>query len=175
MFRLPDGRLMPPDVAFSLGEGDTLIQYPANWLRNSTPEWRAANGVAWEEQAPEPPPPPPSKEQLLTAAAARRFEAEVAGCTWNGFEIHTDRDSQGKLSAQLLAISVGLRPNPSSWKFKNGFASLSNDAMTAVIGAVYAHVATVYAIEEQLAAAINDGSITSFDQINATNWPSGDA
>lgn len=42
-FKLPDGRLIAPDVAFTLRE----IQYPANFLRLSTEEEKIALGIEW--------------------------------------------------------------------------------------------------------------------------------
>jgi hypothetical protein len=42
-YQLPDGRLIAPDVAFTLDE----IQYPANFLRLATEEDRAALGIVW--------------------------------------------------------------------------------------------------------------------------------
>lgn len=42
---LLNGKKLALGVAFSLGEGDSLLQYPANWLGLSTPEDRAAIGI----------------------------------------------------------------------------------------------------------------------------------
>jgi hypothetical protein len=47
-FQLPDGRLISPDVAFTLNG----VQYPANFLRLSTEQEKAALGIVWV--APEP-------------------------------------------------------------------------------------------------------------------------
>jgi len=47
-FQLPDGRLISPDVAFTLNS----VQYPANFLRLSTEAEKAALGITWV--APEP-------------------------------------------------------------------------------------------------------------------------
>lgn len=44
MFMLNNAPLAP-DTPFTVGEGDEAIQYPANWLRLSTPEERAAIGI----------------------------------------------------------------------------------------------------------------------------------
>lgn len=44
MFMLNNAPLAP-DTAFTVGEGDAAIQYPANWLRLATPEERAALGI----------------------------------------------------------------------------------------------------------------------------------
>jgi hypothetical protein len=48
-FKLPDGRLIAPDVAFTLRE----IQYPANFLRLSTEEEKTALGIEWVSPAPD--------------------------------------------------------------------------------------------------------------------------
>jgi hypothetical protein len=47
-FQLPDGRLISPDVAFTLNS----VQYPANFLRLSTEAEKTALGITWV--APEP-------------------------------------------------------------------------------------------------------------------------
>ena len=47
-FKLPDGRLISPDVAFTLNS----IQYPANFLRLSTEEEKQALGIAWVDPGP---------------------------------------------------------------------------------------------------------------------------
>ena len=47
-FKLPDGRLISPDVAFTLNG----IQYPANFLRLSTEEEKQALGITWVDPGP---------------------------------------------------------------------------------------------------------------------------
>jgi hypothetical protein len=42
-FQLPDGRLISPDVAFTLNG----VQYPANFLRLSTEQEKAELGIIW--------------------------------------------------------------------------------------------------------------------------------
>lgn len=51
MFLL-NGNPLPLDQAFTVGEGDDAVQYPANWLRLSTPEEKAALGIT-DAPAPE--------------------------------------------------------------------------------------------------------------------------
>ena len=52
MFLL-DGKPLSPDVAFTATDADgQLIQFPANWLRLSTPDERAAIGIT---EVPDPP------------------------------------------------------------------------------------------------------------------------
>lgn len=42
---LINGKTLPVDTPFTVGEGDSAIQYPANWLRHASPEERAAIGI----------------------------------------------------------------------------------------------------------------------------------
>lgn len=44
MFLL-NGKKLSNDTPFSIGEGENAIQYPANWIRLSTPEERAEIGI----------------------------------------------------------------------------------------------------------------------------------
>lgn len=41
-------KVIPLDTPFTIGEGDSLIQYPANFLRLSTEQEKAALGIKWE-------------------------------------------------------------------------------------------------------------------------------
>ena len=47
-YQLPDGRLIAPDVAFTLND----IQYPANFLRLASEEDKAALGIVWVDPGP---------------------------------------------------------------------------------------------------------------------------
>ena len=47
-FKLPDGRLISPDVAFTL----LGVKYPANFLRLSTEEEKQALGITWVDPGP---------------------------------------------------------------------------------------------------------------------------
>jgi len=47
-YKLPDGRLLLPDSAFTFNE----IQYPAGWLRLSTAQDRAELGITWVDNSP---------------------------------------------------------------------------------------------------------------------------
>lgn len=51
MFMLND-KPLPLDTPFTVGEGDEAIQYPANWLRLSTTEEKAAIGITEVADAP---------------------------------------------------------------------------------------------------------------------------
>lgn len=111
-------------------------------------------------------------EKLGAHAAAKRYAVETGGTVWNGFIIQTDRESQSKLIAEFVAMSAGLRTDPSPWKFANGFASVTNAEMQSVIIQARAHVLAAFATEGVVAAGIGSNAITSYEQVEAADWPS---
>lgn len=111
------------------------------------------------------------KARLLAKAAEKRWQVEVGGTTWNGHGVATDRASQPKLLAEFVAIGAGLRTDPSPWKFKDGFVSVSTADMAQVVVAARTHVASCFAVEGQLEADIIAGSVTEDADINAAPWP----
>ena len=46
-----DGKTLPLDTPFTVGEGDNAIQYPANWLRLTTLEEKEAIGITEQPDA----------------------------------------------------------------------------------------------------------------------------
>ena len=48
--------------------------------------------------------------KLREVATAKRYDVEVSGTTWNSHGVATDRESQTKLIAEMVAIGGGLRP-----------------------------------------------------------------
>lgn len=114
----------------------------------------------------------PSHDVLAKYAAFKRYAVETGGTVWNGFIIQTDRDSQSKLIAEFVAMSAGLRPDPSPWKFANGFANVSNVDMQTVILQARTHIASAFAAEQAVVAGVGNGTITSIQQIDSAAWPS---
>lgn len=107
------------------------------------------------------------KPGLKSYAAERRYAFEVGGCTWNGWPVATDRESQNKLLAEFVAIGGGLRTDGAKWKFADGvFRSLTNTQAAAMITAARTHIATAFETEDQVIAAIDAGTVTSTAQID---------
>lgn len=161
-FRLPDGRLVSHESAVTLA--DEFL--PPYTLHRFTPEDLAARGITVEELEPDPVL-PPTADQLKAHAAAVRYGFETGGCDWGDYRVHTDRESQGKLLAEFVAMSAGLRQDPSAWKFVNGFAVLSNAQMSEVVFASRMHVADAYGRETAVVAAIEGGEVTTLEQVAA--------
>ena len=115
------------------------------------------------------------KAKLKAYCAQKRFSLETWGCVVNGHHVDTNRESQGKLVAEFVAIQAGLRVDPSVWKMKDGtFVSLSNADMSALILAARTHIATTFAVESAINAAIDAGSITTtfaLDLVSFTEAP----
>ncbi len=165
-YQLADGRLISADMAFEV-DGE---QFPRGWLRLSTDEDRTRVGAVWVEPELEPTP-VVTKADLKAHAAAVRYGVEVSGCVWEGQRVHTDRESRANLIAEFVAIGAGLRADPSPWKFVDGYASVSNEQMLAVVLAARTHVTAAYAVEDAVIASIDAGTIATKEHVNAAGWP----
>lgn len=115
---------------------------------------------------------PPVVPRVVTAAdiAARRYRAEVAGTTCNGWPIHTDRESQAKITAAYALARDGHWPPGSGWKFVDGWRVLAADQIIAAALAVTAHVQACFAVEAQKVAALQAGQPVDLD----AGWPGAD-
>lgn len=112
-----------------------------------------------------------SIDSLIAYAAQKRWHVEVGGCPWGEHVIQTDRDSRANLIAEFVAIAAGLRADPSPWKMRGGFVSLSNAEMGQAVMAARTHVAAAFAVEQQVVAAIMAGTITRRSEIDGAKWP----
>lgn len=108
--------------------------------------------------------------ELMAYAAQKRFAVETGGISVDGVGVRTDRESQAMLSGAYLAV----QSNPDrtiNWKTDSGFVYLDATAMTKIAESVLCHVQSCFDIEAHTAAAINAGTITTFEQIDAAAWP----
>lgn len=155
----PLGTLLTRDA-----DGATIPDDPDNTDRQAYSAWVAAGNTA---------PVAVPAVDLPAYTADKRWRVETGGCEVpGGGRFATDRDSQAKLLAEMVAIGAGMRADPSYWKLADGaFASLSNAQMLAAIGAVRKHIAIAFAVEAGTLAAINAGSITTTDEVDAAPWP----
>lgn len=119
-----------------------------------------------------PTPPPPTKDELRAYASEKRWQVETGGCPWGGHVVATDRDSQSKLIATVVAMQMGMRPDPSGWKMTSGaFVTVTNEQMMQVIVVVHSHIATAFDVEEEVLSSITNNGITTYAQIDAASWP----
>lgn len=135
----------------------------ANRHRQMLAEWEADGGVIHPYA-----PPPPTKQELSGYAAQKRYEKEIGGTIWNGWPVHTDRESQSKIIAERLAIEAGERTDPDGWKFADGvFRMVSNADFMDLASDVRQHVRDCFALEAAILAQIDAGTITEYGQIDA--------
>lgn len=114
----------------------------------------------------------PSDEQvaeLKAHVASLRYDREVAGTTWNGLPVHTDRDSQSKVQAERLAITTGDRQDGDAWKFADGeVRPLTNTEFSELASAVRAHVQAAYAAEGRVIAEIDASILTTLSEVETS-------
>jgi len=98
-----------------------------------------------------------------------RWQRETGGVTLpSGVRIHTDQNTQSKISSIILGLSSGLVVEPISWKAQNGWVSLSQADMFAMAGAVTIHVKKCFAAEEYVLGLLAESDAVNvaaaFDQ-----------
>ena len=109
--------------------------------------------------------PLPTAAGLAAYAATARYAKETAGILVAGAPIATDRDSQNLISG---AYSYVLAKPDATINFKTaaGFVVLTADQIQAIALAVGGHVQACFAVEAQVDAAIQAGTITTTAQID---------
>ena len=115
------------------------------------------DGASWRVQT--------AKDGLKAHAAAVRFARETGGITVAGARILTDRESQGLIAgAMLRAQMLG---DAASFRFKaaSGFVTLTGAEMQALAVAVGEHVQACFALEADVLAEIEAGTITTKEAI----------
>jgi len=101
-----------------------------------------------------------------------RWQRETGGVTLpSGVRIHTDQNTQSKITSMILGLSSGLVVEPISWKAQNGWVSLSQADMFAMAGAVTTHVKRCFAAEEYVLGLLAESDTVNvavaFDQAYA--------
>jgi hypothetical protein len=108
--------------------------------------------------------PRPTKELLLGYAAYKRWRAEISGVVVGGVKVPTNEASQAKVARlhQSFASNVLL-----SAKLKTADGSFADAAhMNEIFAAVTNHVQEAFAAEAVAVAAINDGTIKTWDDVD---------
>ena len=106
-----------------------------------------------------------AKAGLVAYAADARWRKEIGGLDVGGTNVATDRGSQ----AMIAGADAYLQISPEAtirFKAAGGFVTLDAEAMRAVALAVGAHVQACFALEADVQAAIEAGTITSTGEID---------
>lgn len=108
------------------------------------------------------------KEIKKYEIATARYEEEISGIVFDGYQIATDRDSQSLITGAALAAMQDSSYS-ARWKTTTGsFINLNADQIIAVADAVRAHVQTCFDREGDLCDLI-DAAETEADLQNI-NW-----
>lgn len=108
--------------------------------------------------------------RLKSYLAAKRYAVETSGITVSGVEVPTDRDSVATIKVARDLVREGLLATI-PFKAKNGFVTMNQAALDAVVAAIAAHVQACFAKEADLAAAIDAGTVTTAAAIDGAAWP----
>lgn len=104
---------------------------------------------------------------LIAHTAQKRWEKEVGGTIVGGMAIHTDDRSKSLIMGARMVAEADL-DFTTDWKAADGsFVTIDAATIVAVSNAVLAHVASCFAIEAQVIAAIGNGAITTTGEIDA--------
>lgn len=104
------------------------------------------------------------KVNAKSRIATWRYGRETAGATLpDGTRVPTDRDTQDALNRILNSLDRGLATEPITYKGVDGWVALSKVEITAIAGAVAAHVQACWADEK--AAADQIDAATSIEEI----------
>lgn len=117
-------------------------------------------------------PAPYAKMRLKDYAAGVRWQKTQAGMTLpSGVRIKTDETSKAKLDQALAMLEKGWVPSL-AWKVGPGeYITLDTAAMTGVAQAVAAYEQACFIAEQNIAAEIDAGTITSKAEVDAYAWP----
>lgn len=153
-------------IAVIDGQELTVPDDMANRHRVMIAEWEADGNTIepYAEPAPD----------LIAHAAQKRWEKEVRGITLSGLVIYTDDRSKIMISGARVAAEAD--PNfTTQWKGADGtFVTLDAAMIVAISNAVSTHVSNCFALEAQVLAQIEAGTITTAAEIDAAILAMGD-
>lgn len=108
----------------------------------------------------------PTVTELKDYAANKRYIKETSGITVSGMPIATDRQSQAML---LGAFTMGqaVPGFTTKWKMEDGsFVTVDTPTLGILAMAVAGFISSMFQLESNVDAAITNGTITTFAQID---------
>lgn len=114
-------------------------------------------------------PPIPTKSELEEYLANKRWEVEIGGIVVSNMPIPTD--DRAKILIEGAAAALG---DNDTTKFKAGdnWIDINGATIRTLLTAITAHVQACFAKEAELSGLIHTADITTYDEIEAANWPS---
>ena len=117
-----------------------------------------------------------SAKALATAKlAATRYNYEVGGMNYGQLQIHTDRDSQAKLTSNFVAIMANLITTDIEWKTVGGFVTFTPADYQTMAATALGFVQACYNREKEVGALIAGATtyaelVTAYAEID-TGYP----
>jgi|GEM_PF-3702662 len=145
---------------YALKDGESLVETfpPTDFIK---PRWA---GECWVDA----PTLDEWKSHRKNLIAAARYEEEVGGVDYLGVRMHTDRDSQAKYTAAVVAYQA-TGAFPPVWKGVSGWLAIgSAEVMLGLAAAVQQHIAALYVKEEALAGMVD--AAKTREELEAVVW-----
>lgn len=108
------------------------------------------------------------KAGLKQRVASARWDAENAGVSWNGHLAQTDRDSRSIYVGMVVAVTLGVRTDNSTYKFMDGFAAVPNTSVISLAQTVADYIQRIYNVEATTVSNID--ACTTFQQLTNITW-----
>jgi len=113
------------------------------------------------------PEPTPTPEILKNYAANKRWLTEVGGTVINNLDVATDESGRMKIN-MLYLLSQADQQLVSDWKMPDGsFVELGKAEIETLQTGVSGFIEQCFTAEEQARTGIGNGSITTYDQVDA--------
>ena len=108
----------------------------------------------------------PTIEDLLALAAELRWRKKTGGITVAGMFVATDDRSRLLLQGARTAADAN-QDHVEGWKAASGWIDLDAATIIALSNAVRAHVSASFALERSVSTQIEDGTLTTREQVEA--------
>lgn len=103
------------------------------------------------------------KANLIEYISYYRWEIEVGGYNYNGNGIHTDRESQTKLTSIYTLLKNDVVTGDTNWKTMEGFIVLNPQNLEIMCLSIFSFIKNLYDKENEVVASVN--SSTTINQI----------
>ena len=103
------------------------------------------------------------KSRMLETLASVRYQHEVGGMNYGQLQIHTDRDSQAKLTSNFVAIIAGLLTSDVKWKTFSGFEVFNTTDFQTMAATALEFVQACYDRESVVINQIN--AATTYEEL----------
>lgn len=121
-----------------------------------------------KEKTPAPPKLEDVRKSKMAEISNARWEEETGGVEYNGFTMHTDRESQAKYTGAIVAFQT-TGEYPAAWKAKDGWLPLdTSDTLMQLAAKIQQHVNICYGKEAMFEQAIK--SAKTIKEVEAIKW-----